>query len=129
MAIKFKAIERVEPGVQGGGARKWYALNVSQGERNIDDLTKSIEKISTVSGADIRAVLYALVDVCVDDLDDGYTINLGDLGNLRVNISSNGVDTEDEVDTDVIRGSKTVFKPGKRLKKMLEDIKYKKVKN
>jgi hypothetical protein len=29
-------------------------------------MTKSIEKISTVSGADIRAVLYGMVDVMQD---------------------------------------------------------------
>lgn len=127
MAIKFKAIERGEPGVEGGGSKKWYALNISSGERNIDQLTKAIEKISTVSGADIRAVLYALVDVCVDDLDDGYIIRLGDLGNLRVNLSSNGVDTEEEVNNSIIKGSKIVFKPGTRLKKMLDTLEYKKV--
>jgi hypothetical protein len=31
-------------------------------------MTNSIEKISTVSGADIRAVLYAMVDVMQDAL-------------------------------------------------------------
>jgi hypothetical protein len=63
MAIKFKTIQRGQPGVAGGGVKKYYAIPVMDGELNLDGLTKAIEKICTVSGADIRAVLYALVDV------------------------------------------------------------------
>lgn len=50
------------------------------GELDIDSLTKAIEKICTVSGADIRAVLYALVDVYLDELEKGGIIRMGDLG-------------------------------------------------
>ncbi|MDR1222910.1 MAG: hypothetical protein LBL07_08555, partial [Tannerella sp.] len=66
MAIKIKAVQRGQPGVAGGGEKKFYAFPVMNGEWNIDRLTKLIEKICTVSGADIRAVLYALVDVSID---------------------------------------------------------------
>lgn len=58
MAIKFKAVERPQPGVSGGGEKKFYASANITGETNLNDLTKRIEKISTVSGADIRAVLF-----------------------------------------------------------------------
>ncbi|MGV4533598.1 HU family DNA-binding protein, partial [Ornithobacterium rhinotracheale] len=60
MPIKYKVIERGEPGVKGGGAKKYYASPNMSGELSLEGLTKAIEKISTVSGADIRAVLYAL---------------------------------------------------------------------
>ncbi len=60
-------------------------------------MAKAIEKISTVSGADIRAVLYALVDVSIDNLPKGAIVRLGDLGSLRVSISSEGRDADDEV--------------------------------
>lgn len=63
MAIKFNVIERGEPGVTGGGTKKYYASTKSSGEMTLNKLTNSIEKVSTVSGADIRAVLYAMVDV------------------------------------------------------------------
>jgi hypothetical protein len=47
MAIKFKVIEKAQPGVAGGGVKKFYASVKVQGEANIDELTRSIEKIST----------------------------------------------------------------------------------
>ena len=63
MSVKYKVIERGQPGVVGGGNKKYYPSVVSSGEKNLDDITKDVEKISTVSGADIRATLYALIDV------------------------------------------------------------------
>ena len=63
MSVKYKVIERGQPGVPGGGTKKFYAAAVLSGEKTLAGLTRDIEKISTVSGADIRAVLYALVDV------------------------------------------------------------------
>ena len=57
MPLKFKVIEKAQPGVLGGGEKKFYASPVLDGEMTLSGLTKSIEKISTVSGADIRAVL------------------------------------------------------------------------
>ena len=60
MAIKYKVIKRGEPGVAGGGTKKFYASANVTGEKSLTGLMRDIEKMSTVSGADIRAVLYAL---------------------------------------------------------------------
>ena len=127
MAIEFKVIERGEPGVEGGGTKKYYASIVTSGEVNISELTKAIEKISTVSGADIRAVIYALVDVSVAELSRGHIIRLGDMGSIRMSIKSEGVLTEDEVTVAVIKGTRIIFTPGKLLKEMQKTLKFKKV--
>lgn len=127
MPIKFKAIERGQPGVVGGGERKFYASANVTGEVTIEGLTKRIEKISTVSGADIRAVLYALVEVSVDEMADGKIVRLGDLGYFRVSISSEGVTEQNEVTADIIKGGKVIFTPGKEIKKMLDTLTYQKM--
>jgi len=89
-------------------------------------LTKAIEKICTVSGADIRAVLYAMVDVAVDSLADGTIVRLGDLGSLRATISSEGKDTAQEVNANAIRSTSVIFTPGTRIKEMLATAKFQK---
>ncbi|MFN8256189.1 MAG: HU family DNA-binding protein [Bacteroidales bacterium] len=127
MSIKFKVIERGEPGVKGGGLKKFYASPVTDGEIDLDALTKAIAKISTVSGADIRAVLYALVDSMDDMLADGKIIRLGELGSLRVSFSSEGLDNEDLVNAKSIKSAKVLFTPGKMIKKMLLTLDYKKM--
>lgn len=126
MAVKFKVVEKGEPGVPGGGAKQFYARTVTQGEANISQLTRSIEKISTVSGADIRAVLYALVDVIKDDLAAGRIVRIGDLGSLRISISSEGRATAAEVNAAAIKSARFLFTPGPLLKKTLKSLSYQK---
>jgi predicted histone-like DNA-binding protein len=126
MAIKFKAIERGEPGVVGGGTKKFYASPVMDGEMNLNDLTEAIEKICTVSGADIRAVLYAMVDVSVVNLSKGTIVRLGDLGSMRVSLSSEGKATADEVKASMIKSSSVIFTPGTRIKEKLATAKFQK---
>lgn len=126
MPIKFKVIERIQPGVRGGGKKKFYASAVKSGEVSLEQITTYIEKISTVSGADIRAVLYALVDVVVDNRANGKIVRLGDLGSLRITVRSSGFDTEAEVNAAGIKGTNIIFYPGSRIKAMQRNVKYKK---
>lgn len=127
MAIKFNVIQRGEPGVVGGGTKKYYASTQMAGELDIDKLTKAIEKISTVSGADIRAVLYALVDVSIDALADSQIVRLGDLGSIRISVGSEGKNTEEEINAGVIKSTKVLFTPGKRIKDMQQVLTFVKV--
>ncbi len=125
--INYKVIERPEPGVVGGGVKKYYAAIESDGEFNLSELTTAIEKICTVSGADIRAVLYSLVDVAVDRLNRGTIVRLGDLGSMRISLRSEGAETADKFNVKMIKNAKVIFYPGKRLKTMLDNLEYHKV--
>lgn len=127
MAIKYKVIEKGQPGVAGGGVKKFYASTSTAGEMTLEKLTKRIEQSSTVSGADIRAVIYAMVEVMQDALEDGQVVRLGDLGSLKVGISSNGEESADKVSSSSIKGAKTIFTPGSNLKKMLLTLSYEKL--
>ena len=126
MSIKFKIIGRSEPGVAGGGTKKFYASAKMTGAVGIDELTTSIEKISTVSGADIRAVLYALLDVTTHELANSKIVRLGDIGSLKLSVSSSGYETADEVNAGAIKKSKVLFYPGKKLREMQKTLTYQK---
>ena len=124
MAIKYNVIEKGQPGVAGGGEKKFYASALASGEMTLNKLTKRIEKISTVSGADIRAVLYALVDIMREELAEGQIVRLGDLGSLRISISSQAEDTAEAVNPASIKSARTIFTPGKVLKETLKVLEY-----
>lgn len=126
MPISYNVIQKPEPGVPGGGEMKWYATTVSNGEADIQKLIKSIEKISTMSGGDIRGVVYTLVDVIVEKLSAGQIVRIGELGDLRVSISSTGHESEEEVSDSSIRGAKIIFRPGEMLDQMLNNLSYQK---
>ncbi|MBD3616714.1 MAG: HU family DNA-binding protein [Gracilimonas sp.] len=126
MPVNFNVIERAEPGVEGGGNRKFYASAISKGSKGIEELTDRIEKISTVSGADIRAVLYAIIDIVPEMLSDGNIVNIGDLGSFRVSISSEGSVTAEEVDSSHITDARILFRPGNKFDEMLKNLSYEK---
>jgi len=127
--INYKLIEKPEPGVLGGGTKKFYAVIESDGEFNLTELTTAIEKICTVSGADIRAVLYSLVDVAVDRLNRGTIVRLGDLGSMRVSMRSQGAETAEKFNVKMIKNARVIFTPGKRIKILLDHLEYHKVQN
>jgi predicted histone-like DNA-binding protein len=126
MSIKIKSIEKKLPPVAGGG-NKFYASVVHDGEISLDTLTKLIEKTSTVNGADIRAVLYAMVEEAVLGLADGRIVRLGDLGSIRITVSSEGKDAAEEVTAHSVKKAGVIFTPGKKLQEMLHNAKYTKV--
>ena len=45
MAITYKAIERGEPGIAGGGAKKYYSSGEATGTSGIEQLNEEIERI------------------------------------------------------------------------------------
>ena len=63
MPIKYRAVLRPEPGVEGGGERKYYASLVLGDEVTVDLLVKQIEKFCTLTRPDIVAVIAALESV------------------------------------------------------------------
>jgi predicted histone-like DNA-binding protein len=127
MSILIKAVERGQPGVVGGGPKKFYAIPVHERETSLDDLTADIEKATIVNGADIRAVVYAMVEEAVTGLSKGRIIRLGDLGSLRITLSSEGKDTAEEVTATSVKKAGVIFTPGRRLQEMLKHAKYTKI--
>jgi predicted histone-like DNA-binding protein len=127
MPIQIKSVERPQPGVAGGGVKKHYASPVHGQELTLDGLTKGIEKTSTVNGADIRAVLYAMVEEAVGGLEDGRIVRLGDLGSLRITLSSEGKATAEEVTAASVKKAGVIFTPGKKLQEMLNNAKFTKI--
>jgi predicted histone-like DNA-binding protein len=124
MAIKIKAVERAQPGVAGGGVKKFYASPIMDREVSLEGLTKAIEKTSTVNGADIRAVLYAMVEEAIVGLEDGRIIRLGDLGSLRISLHSEGKNTAEEVTAAAVKKAGVIFTPSQKLQDMLRNAKF-----
>ncbi len=127
MSIQFKSILKPEPGVLGGGNKKYYASIVYDRPFTIDQIVKEIEKFSSLSEPDIRGVIIALENVIQDKLCDGRIIRFDRLGNFYPTIHSNGVATEEEVAASIIKKITIGYRPGDRLKASLKTAKLYKV--
>lgn len=126
MPIKYNLIEKGEPGVTGGGTKKWYAVATNDGELTVDDLVKLIEKFSALSEADIRGVIIAVENVIMDSIANGKIIRLDKLGSFYPTLSSRGADTEADFDTSYIRGASVRYRAGTRISNALKTTTFKK---
>jgi predicted histone-like DNA-binding protein len=127
MPIKYKVIQRVQPGVAGGGIKKFYAAIHNDGEITVDDLVKEIEKFSALSEPDIRGVIIALENVIQNKLADTKTVRLERLGTFYPTLSSEGKNTADEVTSQAIKSVGVNYRPGTRILSTMRNASFKKV--
>jgi predicted histone-like DNA-binding protein len=125
MAIKFKVLPRKNPQDQTA-PEKFYAAAVADGDVDLDRLAELISYQCTVTETDCYAVLMALEHNIIGELKQGRIVKLGRLGNFQVGISSTGSDTAAEVSATAIRKSRILFRPGKKMRTMLDGVSFKK---
>lgn len=114
--IPYKIIEKTQPGVTGGGQKKFYAQVVHLERLTIAELCEEIADGRTLTETDVRAVILSLTRKIELHLAKGHLIELGDLGTITVSLSSEGVENEDDFTQSNIKKVRHVFRPGKDLK-------------
>lgn len=115
MSIEYRLVEKGQPGVAGGGAKRWYAIAADNGEVTIDDLVKRIEKFSSLSEPDIRGVILALENVAQEALSEGKILRFDKLGSLYVTLNSDSSDTKESFDAGLIKKVNVRYRPGTRI--------------
>ena len=124
MSILYKAIGRTQPGVAGGGQIKYYAGIKREREVSLREMVREISSRSTVTTADAMAVIENFLELIPKFLRNGRTVNLSQLGSFRVNISSKGYDTPDEVGNYSIKRNKISFLPSAEMRENMGTVRY-----
>ena len=96
---------------------KWYPKSVLVvAAATTEQIAKRIAAESTVSPADVRAVLTALGGVMGDFMAQGRSVKLDGVGSFYFTAitNKNGVDTEKEVTANLIKGVRVRFLPETR---------------
>lgn len=125
MAVKYKVLPRKNP-QDAMAPEKFYAAAIADGDVDLDRLAELISYQCTVTESDCYAVLLSLEHNIIGELGQGRIVKLGRLGNFQVGISSVGKDTESEVSANAITKSRILFRPGKKLRTMLNDLSFRK---
>lgn len=108
MAINFVARSRKNPINQ---TVKYYPTIQQNGSIDLKQVARKIEKISTVSSADIKAVLDSLQNVVIDTLQSGQSVRLGDLGSFRPSLNGKGSAKADDCTASNITRVRVCFTP------------------
>lgn len=127
MSLRYKVISKTQPGITGGGVKKFYATMVNDGECTVDELVKDIEKFSSLSEPDIRGVIIALENVIQNKLAASKIVRLEKLGSLYPTLSSEGKEKAEDVSSASIKDVGINYRPGDRLKKALSDAGFEKM--
>ena len=125
MSIKFKVLPRKNP-QDILAPEKFYAAAIADGNVDLDRLAELISYQCTVTASDCYAVLMALEHNIVGELSQGRIVQLGRLGNFQVGISSEGKDVATDVSASAITKSRILFRPGKKMRMMLNEISFRK---
>ncbi|MBW1296012.1 HU family DNA-binding protein [Aquimarina litoralis] len=123
MSVNFKPIARRDPR-DSTAIPKHYALVVSSGITDIDQLSTLVSDGSTVTQADVYAVIIRLVKTIQGELSQGRTVRLGKLGSFSLGVNSEGADTPEEVTPSLIKRTKIRYRPSIELNNMLKTLRF-----
>ncbi len=123
MAVKYVVVARGNP-QDRDAPKKYYPRVKSIGKANIQDVAERAADMSTFSPIDLAAAVETFLNVLPKELSAGRNVELGDFGTFSVRVRSEGSDTEGEVTSRNITRTVLAFRPGKRIKKIIDLIEF-----
>ncbi|MCD8269359.1 MAG: HU family DNA-binding protein [Parabacteroides sp.] len=115
MALKFKKVQRTIKFGDDKDKVKTYAMAKSSGYYDMAKLCELISNRSAISSADVKAVLDSLNWVMGLELRSGNIVQVGEFGNFRLSVRSNGTENKDDFNASCIKKARIVFSPGSSL--------------
>ncbi len=119
--MKIKLVEKANPADRK--QVKYYANAVNAGKKDLRSIADDIAGRSSLTRGDIENVLSNFIDELPKYLNDGFSVQLGHFGTMRISLSSEGAKTPKEFDTNTIQ-PKILFTPGTEIKEKMKKISY-----
>ena len=99
------------------GQTVYYAQVKSQQKLTNDMVIERIVRETSLSAGDVSNALISLSNVVCDALKLGMSVDLAELGNLRLTVPSRMMDTEAEVTVkDALKNPKIIFTPKQKMR-------------
>ena len=123
MSIIYKARKMVcaIPGKEKTG---YFAAKVSGSTIDLDGLCKRISDKCSLTGADVKAVMEAMVKEFELELLSGSNIKFGDLGTFSASITSDVVEDKEDLKPSMVRVKTVTFLPSTRVKQIMRQAKF-----
>lgn len=104
----------------------YYAQVVTRGTVTTDKLCREISSGCTLTVADLKAAIEALVSSVEEKLKDGYNVCIDDLGTFSVSAQSEPTADEDGLRSPAVKVKRINFRPSVRLKKHMSQSRFEK---
>ena len=93
----------------------------------VDDLAKDISDSCTLNVTDVEAVLTSLVKKLPLYLKNGFKIQRGNFGRVKLSFSSKGSEKAEDVNASSITSKRILFTPSRALKAEIEKVNFTRV--
>ena len=111
MALNYSVALRPNP-LKKDEPAKAYATAQVNGELSLKQLSRRVSMQTTVSRADVVAVLISTVENLLDALQEGKQVDFGDLGKFRLQILNEGAESLEKFTSTNITGVNIQYIPG-----------------
>ena len=115
MALNYSVALRPNP-LKKDEPAKAYATAQINGELSLKQLSRRVSMQTTVSRADVVAVLISTVENLLDALQEGKQVDFGELGKFRLQILNEGAESLEKFTSTNITGVNIQYIPGEDLK-------------
>lgn len=113
---KYKLVKRKHPG-NPDAPKKWYATPLSASPQSVKVMTRVATENTTLAPKELEAALELLGNYARQQLLQGHTVRLGDLGTLRITFQSEGVESiTDYQASSMIKNPRILFTPSKEFR-------------
>ena len=126
MAINYSVTPRKNPKNPQDPA-KYYARTQVTSEYSFDDLCSDLQAMCTLTEGDIKATTANMVHCISSALRNGRSVRMGELGLLRIVVSSTGAETKEAFTAANIRKPRIAFYAGNRLREAVAGLRFKQV--
>jgi predicted histone-like DNA-binding protein len=124
MALKIRKVQRKVLSGDDQGKVKTYGVAKAGSYCNLDKLCKLISARCTASSADVKAILDSLNWAMDVELQSGNIVQVGEFGNFRLSVSSEGTDLESDYRASKVKKARIVFTPGISLRRSVDDVTF-----
>ena len=122
--IKIKAVER-KIGFNKTGKTLWYPAIHLHSDVKFEEFIELVADETTVSSADVKAVFDRSAKGLIRLLQDGKSVDCGDMGTFRPSITAKtgmGVDKAEKVGVELVDKAKVIYTPRVKVKTALKGV-------
>ena len=100
----------------------FFAHKQATRRMTLEQVEESISRSTTLTRGDVRAAIASLTDVVNEAIYRGDSVDLGDLGTLRVAVGVRQMDKEEDVNASTLRKPQVRYTPKKAMRLLAKTI-------
>ncbi|MDR2968367.1 MAG: HU family DNA-binding protein [Tannerellaceae bacterium] len=126
MSIKYKVVKQTF-GFDKTKKPHYVVKPVTTGVLTFDRVRAQVMQVCGAHRGTVNQVIDGLIDVMINNLEMGHSVQLGEFGTIRPGIRAKAKTREADATAESVYRRKVNFVPGKLLKNFLQDVSISKI--